>query len=237
MPSIPARWIAGGIAIVLLLCGVGSAQGPAAPRTRDRNPDLSGIWRSASTRYLTDLTAGSARVALQPWARTLYDQRRAGKGKSRPSDRCLPRGVPSMMLARNEPWKVVQTSDAITILFHESLHYRQIFIDGRPFPDDPAPSWFGYSIGRWEGETLVAETIGLTEETWLDEGGHPHSDALRVTERFRRVALGRMDVDVTIDDAKAYAAPWTVTVRFELLPNAELGERVCAVAPVDDSKN
>jgi hypothetical protein len=142
-----------------------------------------------------------------------------------------------MMLARGEPWKVVQTPGAITILFHESLHYRQIFTDGRPFPDDPAPTWLGYSIGRWEGDTLVAETIGLTEETWLDEGGHPHSDALRVTERFRRGAVGRMDVDVTIDDPKAYTAPWTVTVRFELVPNADLGEQVCAVAPADDSKN
>jgi hypothetical protein len=237
MTSIPARWIGSGIAIALLLCGVGGAQERAVPATRDRKPDLSGIWRSASNRYLTDLSAGSARVSFQPWARTVYEQRRAGNGKSRPSDRCLPRGVPSMMLARGEPWKVVQTPGAITILFHESLHYRQIFTDGRPFPDDPAPTWLGYSIGRWEGDTLVAETIGLTEETWLDEGGHPHSDALRVTERFRRGAVGRMDVDVTIDDPKAYTAPWTVTVRFELVPNADLGEQVCAVAPADDSKN
>jgi hypothetical protein len=239
MTSIPARWIGSGIAIALLLCGVGGAQERAVRATRDRKPDLSGIWRSASNRYLTDLSAGSARVSFQPWARTVYEQRRAGNGngKSRPSDRCLPRGVPSMMLARGEPWKVVQTPGAITILFHESLHYRQIFTDGRPFPDDPAPTWLGYSIGRWEGDTLVAETIGLTEETWLDEGGHPHSDALRVTERFRRGAVGRMDVDVTIDDPKAYTAPWTVTVRFELVPNADLGEQVCAVAPADDSKN
>jgi len=237
MTSIPARWIAGSIAIALLLSGVGGAQERAVPRTPDRKPDLSGIWRSASNRYLTDLSAGSTRVSFQPWAGAVYEQRRAGNGKSRPSDRCLPRGVPSMMLARGEPWKVVQTPGAITILFHESLHYRQIFTDGRPFPDDPAPSWLGYSIGRWEGDTLVAETIGLTEETWLDEGGHPHSDALRVTERFRRGAVGRMDVDVTIDDPKAYTAPWTVTVRFELVPNADLGEQVCAVAPADDSKN
>ena len=136
-----------------------------------------------------------------------------------------------MMLARDQPWKIVQTPGAVIILFHESLHYRQIFTDGRPFPEDAAPTWLGYSIGRWDGDTLVAETIGLIEETWLDERGHPHSDALRVTERFRRRTVATMDVDITIDDAKAYTRPWTVTVRFELVPGADLGEQVCAVQP------
>ena len=237
MRSVVARWMAGGISIALLMCGVSGAQEPRVPRTPDRKPDLSGIWRSASNRYLTDLSAASAQVVFQPWAGALYKERRASNGKGRPSDRCLPRGVPSMMLARDHPWKVVQTPGAVIILFHESLHYRQIFTDGRPFPADPAPTWLGYSIGRWDGDALVAETIGLTEETWLDEGGHPHSDALRVTERFRRGTVGRMDVDVTIDDPKAYTRPWTVTVRFELVPDADLGEQVCAVQPADDSKN
>ena len=134
------------------------------------------------------------------------------------------------MLAPDHPWKVVQTPDAVIILFHESLHYRQIFTDGRPFPADPSPTWLGYSIGRWDGDALVAETIGLIDETWLDDGGHPHSDALKVTERFRRGTAGTMDVDVTIDDPKAYTRPWTVTVRFELVRNGELGENVCAVS-------
>ena len=226
MKSVLVRWIAGGISIALLMCGVAGAQRPPVPRTPDRRPDLSGIWRSASNRYLADLSAGSAQVAFQPWAGALYKERRASNGKGRPSDRCLPRGVPSMMLARDHPWKVVQTPGAVIILFHESLHYRQIFTDGRPFPADPAPTWLGYSIGRWDGDVLVAETIGLTEQTWLDEGGHPHSDGLRVTERFRRRTVGTMDVDVTIDDPKAY---WTVTVGFELVLDADLGEQVCPV--------
>jgi hypothetical protein len=140
-----------------------------------------------------------------------------------------------MMLARNQPWKVVQTPGSVIILFHESLHYRQIFTDGRPFPDDPAPTWLGYSIGHWDGDALVAETIGLTEETWLDDSGHPHSDALRVTERFRRLNARAMDIAITIDDAKAYNKPWTVNVRTELLPNADLGEEMCAVRPVDEA--
>lgn len=169
---------------------------------------------------------------MQPWAETLYKERLVSKGRGRPSDRCLPRGVPGMMTARDHPWKIVQAPGAVTILFRESLHYRQIFTDGRPFPEDAPPTWLGYSIGRWEGDALVAETIGLTEQTWLDEGGHPHSDALRVTERFRRTAVGTLDVDVTIDDPKTYVRTWTVTVRFERVPGDDLGEQVCPVQPV-----
>jgi hypothetical protein len=229
MLSVLARWIAGGLSIALLTCGVAGAQAPQVPRRADGRPDLSGIWRSASNRYLTDLSAGT-QILLQPEAAALYKQRLASKGQGRPSEQCLPRGVPSMMMSRAHPWKIVQTPGVVIILFHESLHYRQIFTDGRPFPADPSPTWLGYSIGRWDGDALVAETIGLIDETWLDDGGHPHSDALRVTERFRRRTVGAMDVDVTIDDPKAYTRPWTVTVRFELVRNAELGEDVCAVS-------
>jgi len=237
MKSVLARWVGGGISIALVMCGAGGAQERGAPRTpADGRPDLSGIWRSASNRYLTDLSGGSTRVIFQPWARTLYDERRAAKGKGRPSERCLPRGVPGLMLARDEPWKIVQTPGAVIILFQESLHYRQIFTDGRPFPEDAPPTWLGYSVGRWDGDALEAETIGLTEETWLDEGGLPHSDALRVTERFRRSTVGTLNVDVTINDPKAYTRPWTVTVRFESVPSADLGEHVCAVQPADDGK-
>jgi len=231
----------GGLAVLaliaLLLCGVSDAQEPSLPKAADGRPDLSGIWRSSSNRYLTDLSVRSAQPSFTPWGRMLYDARRAASGKGRPSERCLPRGVPSMMLARDEPWKVVQTSDAVIILFRESLHYRQIFTDGRPFPEDPAPTWIGYSIGRWEGDTLVAETIGLTEETWLDDGGHPHSDVLRVIERFRRRTARAMDVEITIDDPKAYTKPWKVTVAFERVANTDLGEQPCAVRPADDRKN
>ena len=236
MKSLRTLWIAAAISVALPMSSVSRAQEAQVPRTPDRRPDLSGIWRSVSNRYLMDLSGGSNQVVFQPWARSLYEQRRASNGKGRPSERCLPRGVPGMMLARDQPWKVVQTPGAVTILFHESLHYRQIFTDGRPFPDDAAPTWMGYSIGRWDGDTLVAETIGLTEETWLDERGHPHSDALRVTERFRRRTAAAMDVDITIDDAKAYTRPWTVTARFERVPGADLGEEVCAVVPAADSR-
>jgi hypothetical protein len=133
------------------------------------------------------------------------------------------------MLVRGYPWKIVQTPGAILILYDESLHYRQIFTDGRGFPEDPAPTWFGYSIGKWEGDTLVAETMGLNEDTWIDDGGHPHTEALHVTERFRRRTVGTMDIEITIDDPKTYTKPWAATVRFELLPDTDLAEHVCAV--------
>ena len=201
----------------------------SAPRTADGKPDLSGVWRAIHDRYLTNLAADGIRVPFLPQAAAEYKKRQANRGKGRPSDRCLPRGVPSAMLARDRPWKIVQTPAAITLLFDDSLHFRQIFTDGRGFPEDPAPTWFGYSIARWEGETLVAETIGLNTETWLDDGGHPHTEALRATERFRRPTVGTMSIDITIDDSKAYTKPWTATVRFELRPDAELGEHVCAV--------
>jgi hypothetical protein len=218
-------------AVASVLVGGVAGQEQPAGRTRDGRPNLSGIWRAASNRHLSDLTDGNRQVLLQPWATALYKERQqsGGKGKGRPSERCLPQGVPSMMLGRDHPWKIVQTPGIVVILFHESLHFRQIFTDGRPFPADPAPSWLGYSIGRWDGDTLVADTIGLTDQTWLDEGGHPHTDALRVTERFRRRTADAMDVDITIDDPKAYAKPWTVTVRFELVRASELGEDVCAI--------
>ena len=213
-----------------------SAQETPPARTADGRPDLSGTWRAATSRYALDLAAGNRQVVLQPWAAALYKERQASRGKGRPSERCLPQGVPGMMLARDQPWKIVQTPGIVVILFRESLHFRQIFTDGRPFPADPAPNWLGYTIGRWEGDTLVAETIGLTEQTWLDEGGRPHSGALRVIERFRRRNAGAMDIDIVIDDVKAYAKPWTVTVGFQRVEgDAELGEDVCAIQPAAGS--
>jgi hypothetical protein len=202
-----------------------------APKSSDGKPDLSGIWRSANDRYRRNLAADGTQMSFQPWAAALFKERQGRQGISHPSERCLPRGVPAAMLVRDYPWKIVQTPGVVLILFDESLHYRQILTDGRGFPEDPSSTWLGYSIGKWEGDTLVAETIGLNEETWLDELGHPHSDAMHVIERFRRRTVGTMDIEITIDDPKAYTKPWTATVRFELLPDTDLDEHVCAVQP------
>ena len=199
-----------------------------APKASDGRPDLSGIWVASEGKYLQNITADLAEVPFQPWAATLYNSRVENLAKGRPTERCLPHGIPDAMMVRSGPWKIVQTPTVTLILFEEFNHYRQVFTDGRGFPKgDPNPTWFGYSIGKWDGDAFVAETTGFNDQTWLDDPGHPHTDAMRVTERFRRRDFGHLEIDITIDDPKAYTKPWTVTARFDLLPDTELIENIC----------
>ena len=198
-----------------------------APKTPDGKPDLTGIWRVANGRYLQNIAADLGEPPFQPWAAALYKERADALGKGRPSERCIPHGIPDGMLVRNFPFKIVQTPDVVVILYEEFNHYRQIFTDRRGFPPETNESWFGYSIGRWDGDTLVTETVGFNDKGWLDDPGHPRSDALRVTERFHRPAFGQMDIQITFDDPKAYTKPWTVTIRFDLYPDSELIESIC----------
>jgi hypothetical protein len=126
------------------------------------------------------------------------------------------------------PRKLIQTPELIVILYEASMGIRQVFMDGRPPPEhDSQPWWYGYSVGRWEDDTLVVETSGLRDDGWLDVFGTPLTDAARLTERFRRVSYGRMEIDITVDDPKAYSSPWTVRVNQRLLPGEELIEFVC----------
>ncbi len=113
------------------------------------------------------------------------------------------------------------------ILFENFTDFRQVFTDARDFPEERAPTWFGYSIGRWDGDTFVVETVGFNDKGWLDDGGHPRSEAMKVTERFRRKDYGHMEIEFTFDDPKAYTKPWSVTVPFELLADTEIIENVC----------
>ena len=131
------------------------------------------------------------------------------------------------MLIPGQPFKIVQTAGLTLILFEEFNHFRQVFTDGRPFPADFTPSWLGSSIGRWEGDTFIVETAGLNDQTWLDDSGHPHSDALRTTERFRRVNVGSMELLITLNDPKAYAKPWTIRLDLRLAADSDLIEDVC----------
>jgi len=198
-----------------------------APKTPDGKPDLSGIWRAAEGKYLQNITGDLREVPFQPWAAALYKERVAVLAKGRPTERCLPHGVPDAMMVRSGPWKIVQTPRVTLILFEEMNHYRQVFTDGRGFPKDPNPTWLGYSIGKWEGDTFVVDTTGFNDQTWLDDPGHPHTDAMHAIERFRRRDFGHLEIDITIDDPKAYTTPWTVTARFDLLPDTELIENLC----------
>jgi hypothetical protein len=199
-----------------------------APRTADGKPDLSGLWHADNGRYLSNLAGVGVDVPMHPWAAAVYKERLDTLGRDKPQVRCLPHGVPDAMLVAGIPFKIVQTPGVMMVLYEEFNQYRQIFTDGRALPVDPNPTWFGYSIGKWEGDTFVVETAGFNDQTWLDNGGHPHTDALRVTERFRRRNFGSMEMDVAIDDPKAYLKPWkAATIRFELLPDTELIEHLC----------
>jgi len=198
-------------------------------RTADGKPDLSGFWMPTSpVKYLLNLAADMKPedIPLQPWARTLYQERIDNNGKDHPGVHCWPSGIPEK---NNIPdgLKLVQTPD-LTLLLHESRTiYRQIFTDGRPLPKNAQPTWMGYSVGKWEGDTFVVETIGQNGRTWLDMRGLPGTESLRVVERFTRPTIGHIDIDVTIDDPKAYTKPWSVRLGWTLVPDTDLIESIC----------
>ena len=197
-----------------------------APKMPDGKPDLSGIWASADNKYLQNLAADGIEVPFQPWAEKLYKERSENLGKGRPSERCLTHGVTDFD-ALGINWKIIQTPGMIAVLYEAYNHYRQIFLDGRPLPKPTQPAYLGYSVGRWEGEALVVDTTGFNDVGWLDDGGHPQTEALHVTERFRRRDFGHMDLQLTIDDPKAYTKPWGPTLRLNFQPDDELMESIC----------
>jgi hypothetical protein len=196
-----------------------------APKTPDGKPDLSGVWLRNGN-YLQNLAKDGVEVPFQPWAEALYKQRMENLSKGTPGERCLPRGVPAEMTTPN-PFKLVQIPGLVLLVFEQFSYFRQILTDGRGHPTDRMPTWFGYSVGKWVGDSLVADTVGFNDQTWLDYDGHPHSDALHTIERFRRLDFGHMEFQITIDDPKAYTKPWTVTIPFDLLPDTELIESIC----------
>ena len=197
-----------------------------APHTADGKPDLSGIWKAPSGKYLDNLAADGLTIPMLPAAQKIYNERQENFGKDRPSGRCLPHSVTDFD-AHFMPKKLIQTPGVLVMLFESYHSYRQIFTDGRSLPEQRDPAWFGYSVGTWEGSTLVVNTVGINEKTWLDDAGHPHSDALHIVERFRRRDFGHMEVQLTIDDPKSYSKPWTVTIPWEYVPDTELLDWVC----------
>ncbi len=197
-----------------------------APKTADGKPDLSGVWTTPDGKYLRNISEDLGDLPFQPWARALYKQRQDVEGKGRPSERCLPHGITDFD-ALPYPRRFVQTPDMIYMMFEAYNHFRQIYMDGRALPENPQPAWFGYSVGKWDKDALVVDTIGFNETTWLDDGGHPHSESMHVTERFHRVNLGRMDLALTVDDPKAYTKPWTVNMRLNLMPDTDIMEFIC----------
>jgi len=227
-----------------------------APRTRDGRPDLSGVWQTeletaeeiarrskdesanalivpgddprTFSRYffnvLADFTAENApmRQATREYMQKV-GERKAGN----PSGFCLPHGLPQSDLMSYAPFKIIQTPNVIAVLYELDNNFRQIYLDGRAVPKDPQPTWGGYSVGRWDGDTLVVDAAGFTDRTRLDVAGHPHSEALHIQERVHRRDFGHLDVTITIDDPVMYTKPFTVKATEILLPDSDVLETVC----------
>ena len=196
------------------------------PRTADGKPDLSGIWRGAGPLYRFNIAQDLEPEDIQPWAEALFLQRVRDSRKDSPLARCLPVSVPFHNFFNL--MRVVQTP-ALMVLLYESPNspHRTVFTDGRDLPKDPNPTWLGYSVGRWEGDTLVITTAGLNDRAWLDSAGHPQTESLRITERLRRRDFGHMDFEITIDDPKAFTRPFTIKTERVLAPDTDLLEDVC----------
>jgi hypothetical protein len=213
------------------------------PRMADGKPDLSGIWISdrtpegedtpsdagdlPSSRQMAnigvDLPGG---LPYQPWLVPIVEERTANLAIDDPHIRCLPDnflrayGLPHML-------KFVHTPDLLVVLNEMNAGYRQVFTDARPLPEDPSPSWQGYSSAKWSGDTLVIDTIGVRDDTWIDWNGSVLTEAAKVREEIRRPDFGHLEIQVTVDDSRAYTKPWTVTLKQRIVVDAELIDEIC----------
>jgi hypothetical protein len=195
-----------------------------APRTADGKPDLSGLWNKISPKYGGNVVADLKPGEIQPWVQDLVQQRAEDLGKDYMTALCLPLG-PGYTTSQSY-MKIVETP-ALIVMLDEDLTYRQIFLDGRALEADPNPSWMGYSVAHWEGDTLVVDSFGFNDRTWLDTMGHPHTETLRVKERYRRPDFGHLELEVTFQDPTVYAKPWTVKIEALAAPDTELIQAVC----------
>jgi hypothetical protein len=192
--------------------------GPA-PRMADGKPDLSGVWYAQRT-------VDPGKPEPLPWADALQKERAANNSKDAPGAHCLPRGLTNA--GALFPYKLVQTPTLLVMLFEDDTpSHRQVFLDGRGHPKDADPSWMGHSIGRWERDTLVIDTVGFNDQSWIDTAGHPHTEMLHIVERLHRVDLGHLEIELTIEDTAAYAKPWVMKRVADLNTKDEIGEYVC----------
>jgi hypothetical protein len=227
------------------------------PRAADGHPDLSGVWQyqrppgtpapakpdpvtanqAPATNDIIPLSVRTSQfwnlgasfkdgLPFQPWAAELHRQRAASNSIDNPDAHCLPLGV-MQLHTHGQPRKMVQAPGVIVIIYEANAGLRQIFTDGRPLPTDAEPWWFGYSTGKWEGDTLVVESTKFRDLGWLDVEGSPLTETGKIIERFRRPDFGHLEIQVTIDDPKAYTKPWTVTVHHRIMLYTDLIEFIC----------
>jgi hypothetical protein len=199
------------------------AQGQV-PRLADGHPDLGshGVWLP---RPVTDM-AVKGEVPFQAWARAKFQEYNTAKQNDLDL-RCLPPGVPRITF-QARPFEIVQAANRILFLYEGGAHvWRQVWMDGRGHPKDPNPDWLGHSIGHWEGDTLVVDSIGFNDRTWLDDAGHPHSEQLHVIEKYTRMGPAAMQYDVFIDDPGAYTQSWTSSSSLSFHAGGRLEEDIC----------
>ena len=219
-----------------------------APRLPDGKPDLSGLWHARQARRCADADGNSVpcgleiggsplggnlgrnlpggRLPYRPAAGQLFDERHAVLSIDDPHVRCLPDNPPRSWTLPHMT-KIVHQPKLMVLLYEVNAMYRQLFLDGRPFPEDMNPTWNGYSVGHWEGDTLVVETRGFRDDLWIDTWGSPMSDVATMTERFRRPDFGTLEIEVTIDDPKNYTEPFTVQLTDTLEADTELIDEFC----------
>jgi hypothetical protein len=210
-----------------------------APRTADGKPDFSGMYgwvtrdncgakcndTQVSREFINIASSLKTRLPYQPWAADLVKKRSVQQGLD-PNVHCMPRDAPRIWT--DDYYKrIFMVPGRVIILTERNMQYRQIFTDGRPLPKDPNPTWNGYSTGHWEGDTLVVETTGFRDDLWLDAAGNPLTGEAKVTERIRRPTYGNLEVEITINDPKAYTAPWTVKIDQPLVLDSELLDYYC----------
>ncbi len=221
------------------------------PRGRDGKPILSGLWvnepapAELRARLIPEATNGAGEEPLsqyfinifsdfkpgdepiQPAAAAALRERAAAFSRISPLSHCLPEGMPLVEMSP-APYKIIQDSGLAVMLYERDTTYRQIYTDGRKLPADPSPTWLGYSVGHWDGDTFVVESNGFNDRGWLDARGHTHTESLHLTERFHRINFGAMTVDLTFDDPQTYTRPFTVRLQQHLLPDSDLLESFCA---------
>ena len=212
-----------------------------APRTADNKPDFSGMWgwinigkpclaacndTQISREFINiAATLKGGNPPYQPWAAELAKKRKGEQGAD-PNVHCMPRGAPRIWT--DDYYKrIFEVPGRMLILTERNMQYRQIFLDGRPMLDDPNPTWNGYSVGKWDGDTLVIQTTGFRDDLWLDANGNPLTEKGKLTEKIRRPNFGTLEIEITVDDPKAYTAPWTVTLKEPLILDSELLDYYC----------
>lgn len=253
VPGVDAQWVnQPDKGIPRLPDGKPNLSAPA-PRAANGKPDLTGVWEAqasepgearrvirdpnqidpavnlqTASKYFMNIFADvrSGDEPMRPEAIATLGPRMKGMGKDGPTARCLPGGLPFSMLIT--PFKMIQTPNEVVVLHEDNNPPRQIYTDGRKLPADPDPSWMGYSVGQWQGDTLIVDTIGFNDRTWLDAIGHPHSESMHLVERYHRTSVGLMEIEVTIDDAKFYTRPFSIKFPARLMPDTDVFESVCA---------